>query len=270
MLQNEAAPFSGVGRAPCLPLPGLAFLFVLAFLWPRPVLWPARSRTSSMTAYRAISQGTSIERWRHTRRFSPRTLRMQPHTIGGDLRTDDLGEHQKALEDLSKAVEIDNKYADAFNNRGEVFRKMGKLAEALKDYQTAARLDASFAEAHYNMALVYEAQNKKADAAREYRKYAELKPDAKDKEQVLSVAKALEAAPKGQPTPGAPGKGGQPGQMARPKPTKPGQQEVAEGGMTPSATGQQGQKPRSPRTRPNTPQAWSCHCCFDATCATSL
>ncbi len=238
-----------VGRLACR-LPGLAFLFVLAFLWPA-----AGALASSVTdllndglqSHLAGDLNRAVEAY--TEVLAKDSQNATAYNWRGSAY-DDLGEHQKALEDLSKAVEIDNKYADAFNNRGEVFRKMGKLAEALKDYQTAARLDASFAEAHYNMALVYEAQNKKADAAREYRKYAELKPDAKDKEQVLSVAKALEAAPKGQPTPGAPGKGGQPGQMARPKPTKPGQQEVAEGGMTPSATGQQGQKPRSPRPGP--------------------
>ncbi len=51
---------------------------------------------------------------------------------------DDLGDSDKALADFNKALELSITYADAFNNRGKVYRKQNKVPEAMSDYRRAA------------------------------------------------------------------------------------------------------------------------------------
>ena len=131
-------------------------------------------------------------------------LEKHPHSAEAlnwrGMAYDDLGEYDKALSDLTKAINISPNYADAYNNRGEVLRKLKKYREALVDFRKAVSLEPNFAEAHYNIGMILEQVDKKpAEAAKEYEQYLKLKPQARDKQDVLEKIKTLQAAAAAQP-----------------------------------------------------------------------
>ncbi|MBK8539507.1 MAG: tetratricopeptide repeat protein [Ardenticatenia bacterium] len=45
------------------------------------------------------------------------------------------------MEDYSRAIELDPKYACAYCNRGDAYAKLGEYQRALKDYSRAIELD---------------------------------------------------------------------------------------------------------------------------------
>ena len=52
-----------------------------------------------------------------------------------------------------KAIELDPKYADAYNNLGNALRGQKKLDEAIAAYRKAIELDPKYANAHNNLAM---------------------------------------------------------------------------------------------------------------------
>jgi tetratricopeptide (TPR) repeat protein len=48
-----------------------------------------------------------------------------------------------SIQNYNQTIELDPKYAGAFNNRGIVYRKLGKEKEAIEDFKTAQALDPS-------------------------------------------------------------------------------------------------------------------------------
>lgn len=56
----------------------------------------------------------------------------------------DLGQYDKALSDLDKAIDLKPDYADAFVERGYVKQKMGDLRGAEEDYNKGLKIDPSF------------------------------------------------------------------------------------------------------------------------------
>jgi tetratricopeptide (TPR) repeat protein len=44
----------------------------------------------------------------------------------------DEGEYSQAIEAFTKAIETDPEYADAYNNRGNTYRKNGDIDEAIR------------------------------------------------------------------------------------------------------------------------------------------
>ncbi len=65
---------------------------------------------------------------------------------------------------LTKAINLDSKYVDAFYNRGTSYAKKGNFAEAIKDFEQAIRLNPGFADAYQNRAFAYRAQGNFDDA----------------------------------------------------------------------------------------------------------
>lgn len=61
----------------------------------------------------------------------------------------------RALELLNQAIRKDDRFAEAFNNRGIVNGERGKWQEALKDYDEALRLDPGRAEGYLNRGTAY-------------------------------------------------------------------------------------------------------------------
>jgi Tfp pilus assembly protein PilF len=50
------------------------------------------------------------------------------------------GQHQRAIQDLNKAIELDPKYAWAYERRAESYEKIGETAKANADRARAAKL----------------------------------------------------------------------------------------------------------------------------------
>ena len=61
-----------------------------------------------------------------------------------------IGQHDIALNLLSKAIDIDPGFAEAFNNRGAVLKELEQLKEALKHYNKALSLNPNYSDALNN------------------------------------------------------------------------------------------------------------------------
>jgi tetratricopeptide (TPR) repeat protein len=95
----------------------------------------------------------------------------------GLLRSGELLE--KAIEDLSQAIELDPKLASAYSYRAEAYRFMGMTEEALRDSTVAIDLGGdslSIASAHATLAKIYGQRGQYELAEAEFRKAMELNP----------------------------------------------------------------------------------------------
>lgn len=78
------------------------------------------------------------------------------------LKTNDF---KGALDNYSKAIELDAKYERAYPERAVCYEKLGKVQEAIEDYKTAITFDPKNKELYYNAGRLMASlnQNKEAD-----------------------------------------------------------------------------------------------------------
>ena len=56
-----------------------------------------------------------------------------------------LGQHQRAIEDYHEAIRLDPQYALAYYNRGNAYSVLGQFQRAIEDHDEAIGLDPEFA-----------------------------------------------------------------------------------------------------------------------------
>ena len=92
----------------------------------------------------------------------------------------ELGHLEEAIKDYNKAIELDPNFAGAFNNRGIVHGDLGRLEEAIQDYNKAIVLDPNFADPYYNRGSAHKDLRRLEEAIKDYNKAIELDPDYTD------------------------------------------------------------------------------------------
>ena len=60
-----------------------------------------------------------------------------------------MDEFEKAINDYTKAINLNSDYANAYSNRGIVYTIKEDFDRAIADFDTVLRLDPKFAIAHY-------------------------------------------------------------------------------------------------------------------------
>jgi Flp pilus assembly protein TadD len=160
----------------------------------------------------ACSQrASSMRRSKRTRRRSKRTLPMAPPTMvvvsrvrEGRVRRgyrglhkghrarrledatiyykrgvafQSLGELDEAIDDYSRALELDPSNALAYNNRGIVWHRKDELENAIADYDRAIELDPEDAVAYNNRGLAWEEAGELDKAIDDYNRAIELDPE---------------------------------------------------------------------------------------------
>ena len=65
-----------------------------------------------------------------------------------------LGQPDQAVVHYNRALQLKPAYAEAFNNRGVALRRLGRFAEAIESYDQALQIKPAYAEAHNNRATV--------------------------------------------------------------------------------------------------------------------
>ena len=77
-------------------------------------------------------------------------------------------DYDSAIEQLNKVIEMDEKFVDAYNLRGNCYSALKKNDEAIKDFSKAIEIDPNNRGALLNRGLAYKAMGKlpqsKADA----------------------------------------------------------------------------------------------------------
>ncbi len=89
------------------------------------------------------------------------------------LANDNLGHTHEAIEDYSKAIEIEPR-AIFYNNRAIDKAIFGFFEEAINDYNEALRLRPDYGDALINRGYAFAELNRMADACRDFRKAKEI------------------------------------------------------------------------------------------------
>jgi tetratricopeptide (TPR) repeat protein len=79
-----------------------------------------------------------------------------------------MDRYAEALADFDRAIELDEKYAQAIAKRGETYRQMGRYAEALADFTRAIELDEKYAWAIANRGITYRQMGRYAEALADF------------------------------------------------------------------------------------------------------
>jgi tetratricopeptide (TPR) repeat protein len=88
-----------------------------------------------------------------------------------------LGQHEKAIADYSRAIELDPKLVNAWNNRGTSSSQLGQHAKAVADYSTAIELDPRDVQLWYQRGVLYcDRLLQPAKAVSDFSKAIELNP----------------------------------------------------------------------------------------------
>ena len=74
--------------------------------------------------------------------------------LGGTFQ--DLGLLDESIQSYKKCIEIEPEYSEAFNNLGNVYRELGQYDLAIKSFKAALSLNPNYIEAEYSLGLVFQ------------------------------------------------------------------------------------------------------------------
>ncbi|MBN2544169.1 MAG: tetratricopeptide repeat protein [Spirochaetes bacterium] len=90
----------------------------------------------------------------------------------------EIGMIEEAIMEYKKAIQLNPRFIKAYNNLGSVlFEKKNKLDEALIQFKKALEINPEYAEAYCNMGIVYSRKGLYQDALNSYKKAIEISPD---------------------------------------------------------------------------------------------
>ena len=98
----------------------------------------------------------------------------------------DMGKNDIVVDLISRAVDIDPDYVDAYNSLGNVLRIAGRLDESVASFQKALVLDPDFAEAHYNLGNALRELGKLDEALASYRRALDIDPGLQEVRHYIS------------------------------------------------------------------------------------
>lgn len=84
------------------------------------------------------------------------------------------GNTQQAILEYGKAIDLDNKYAEAYNNRGTAYGKTKEYNKAVDDFSKAINLNKDYALAYKNRGMALNKLGKKQDACADWEKASKL------------------------------------------------------------------------------------------------
>lgn len=87
------------------------------------------------------------------------------------------GDYHKAISYYRKAIQLDPKYTDAYDNCGIAYRRLGNLDSAAYFYKESIKINPKAMIAHGNLAIVYTEQGKLQEAIKEYEEISKNNPN---------------------------------------------------------------------------------------------
>ena len=85
------------------------------------------------------------------------------------------GQLSETVLDLTEAIRLKPDHAEAYNQRGLVYRRLEQYAEAIEDYTEAIRIVPDFRDAYVNRGTAYEKQGDQAKADADFARAKEMK-----------------------------------------------------------------------------------------------
>ncbi|GHU98537.1 hypothetical protein FACS1894159_01140 [Bacteroidia bacterium] len=102
----------------------------------------------------------------------------------------DLGDKEAAIEDYDKAIEINPNLAEAYNNRGVAKSDLGDHRAAIEDYDKAIEINPNYAEAYNNRGVAKSDLGDYQAAIEDYDKAIEINPNYAEAYNNRGVAKS--------------------------------------------------------------------------------
>jgi tetratricopeptide (TPR) repeat protein len=98
--------------------------------------------------------------------------------MGRGVAYGDIGRPEEAIQDFTRAIEIDPTKRDAYKFRGSLYGQAGQLDLALADLKKYVALDPADAVSWNNIAMIHMRKGELQDALYAFTKTIEIKPDA--------------------------------------------------------------------------------------------
>ena len=89
---------------------------------------------------------------------------------------DDKGAYDQAIQDYTKAIQVNPSYATAYYNRGDAYNNKGEYDQAIQDFNQALRLNPSLALAFSDRAYAYEHKGEYEQAIQDDSQALKLNP----------------------------------------------------------------------------------------------
>ena len=89
----------------------------------------------------------------------------------------EIGNHEQAISDFDRAIQINPDYANAYHDRGVVYGKLGDRGQAISDFDRAVEINPKYAAAYNNRGAVYDILGKKRQAIQDFNKAIEMNPE---------------------------------------------------------------------------------------------
>lgn len=98
------------------------------------------------------------------------------YALLGETLSEDLNEHNKALDSFSNAISLEPRRSDFYNGMGLTYYRQNQLDKALNVFYRASRVDPEDAIARYNIACILSRQNRQQEAIVALREAISLDP----------------------------------------------------------------------------------------------
>jgi len=90
---------------------------------------------------------------------------------------DDKGQYDRAISDYTRAIELNPKHAKAYITRGIAHGSKGQFDRAISDFNAAIEIDPGGAGVYYNRGLAYRLKGQYDQAISDYTKAIEVNPE---------------------------------------------------------------------------------------------
>lgn len=87
-----------------------------------------------------------------------------------------IGDYSLAVNYYTRAIALNNNYAKAYLNRGQVYMELEQFHFAQEDFNTAIQLNSRLVLAHWYLACIYDHEGYSSQALEEYRIFAYSEP----------------------------------------------------------------------------------------------
>jgi tetratricopeptide (TPR) repeat protein len=84
--------------------------------------------------------------------------------------------YSASLDAYNKALELDQRDSEAWNNKGIDLGILGRYNDAIKAFENAVGLNESYAEAWYNMGVIYDLKGDPYTAVQAYKRATQINP----------------------------------------------------------------------------------------------